>query len=293
MKQAIPNKLVWGPQDLKNIFLVIVGATLTAMGIRFFVEAMQLLPSGFNGMSWLIVRVAKEFFNVSLSFSIIYFTLNVIPAIFVYKHIGRKFTILSLVHVSLVSILTTVLPVVHVTDDILLVCIFGGLFAASGTLASLKANASAGGTDFIAIYFSNKLNRPIWNYILAFNGGVLLISGLLFGIEAALYSIVYQFTSTQLINVFHDRYRLTALHIITKYPDEVSKNILSNVRRGVTAIDAIGKYSGSKQTLLYLVVSSQEADMLIKTVRKVDPLVFISETKTNRVYGNFYQQPFE
>ena len=292
-KQFDKNKIHWNKHDLKNLFLVVLGALLTSMGLRFFVETQNLLPSGFNGLSWLIVRIFREFFNINLSFSIIYFVINFIPAAFFYKYIGRKFTILSLVHVTLVSIFTAVIPVVIVTDDILLVCIFGGLFAAFGSLASLKANASSGGTDFFAIYFSNRYNFPVWNYVLGFNALILLVSGLLFGIEPALYSIIYQFTNTQLVNVFHDRYRLTALHIITKFPDEVSKCILSHVRRGVTAIDAVGKYSETKQSMLYMVVSAREADMVIRNIKEVDPMVFISETKTSRVYGNFYQQPFE
>lgn len=293
MSKAVDNRIKWTHRDIKNVLLVVLGALLTSIGIRFFIETTNLLPSGFNGLAWLTVRIAKEYFNVNLSFSIIYFIINFIPAIFVYKQIGRKFTILSLLHVSLVSIFTAILPIVIITEDILLVGIFGGIFAAFGTLASLKAEASSGGTDFIAIYFSNRYNFPVWNYILAFNAVILLISGLLFGIEPALYSIIYQFTNTQLVNSFHDRYRLTALHIITKLPNEVSKMILSQVRRGVTAIDAVGKYSESKQTMLYLVVSAREADKLIRAVKKVDPMVFISETKTSRVYGNFYQQPFE
>lgn len=293
MSKTVSNRIKWTHRDIKNVVLVVLGAFLTSIGIRFFIETTNLLPSGFNGLAWLTVRIAKEYFNVNLSFSIIYFIINFIPAVFVYKQIGRKFTILSLLHVSLVSVFTAILPIVIITEDILLVGIFGGIFAAFGTLASLKAEASSGGTDFIAIYFSNRYNYPVWNYILAFNAVILLISGLLFGIEPALYSIIYQFTNTQLVNSFHDRYRLTALHIITKLPNEVTTMILSQVRRGVTAIEAVGKYSESKQTMLYLVVSAREADKLIRAVKVVDPMVFISETKTNRVYGNFYQQPFE
>lgn len=293
MNKSQSKKINWTYRDLKSLVLVVFGALLTSVGIRFFIATTNLLPSGFNGLSWLIVRIAKEFFNVNLSFSIIYFTLNVIPAVFVYKYIGRKFTIFSLVHVSLVSVFTSIIPIVHITDDILLVGIFGGIFAALGTLASLKANASSGGTDFIAIYFSSRFNYPVWNYVLAFNATILTISGLLFGVEPALYSIIYQFTNTQIVNNFHDRYRLTALHIITQYPKIVSDTILKSVRRGVTEIDAVGKYSGTKQTMLYLVVSAREADTLISLVRKVDPNCFISETKTSRVYGNFYQKPFE
>lgn len=293
LNKANPNKIVWRKQDIKNILLVILGAFITSVGLRYFVETKNLMPSGFNGLSWLIVRVSKEYFSFQMSFSIVYFVINFIPAAIMFKEIGKKFTLLSLLHVTLVSIFTATIPIVIVTDDILLVCIFGGILAAFGSLMSLKANASSGGTDFFAIYFSKRYNYPVWNYVLAFNGAVLMISGLLFGIEAALYSIIYQFTNTQIVNTFHDRYRLASLHIITQYPEKVTECILSNVRRGVTALDAVGKYSNTETTMLYMVVSANEANMLIKNIKKVDPLAFISETKTSRVYGNFYQKPFE
>lgn len=292
-KKISEEKIKWSEKDAQNIVLVVIAALITSIGIKFFVETQNLMPSGFNGLAWLIVRVFREFLNIDLSFSITYFTINFVPAVFMYKHIGKKFTIFSLLHVSLVSIFTAILPVVIVTEDILLVCIFGGIFAAFGTLSALKANASSGGTDFFAIYFSNRYNFPVWNYVLAFNATVLAISGLLFGIEPALYSIIYQFTNTQIVNIFHDRYRLMSLHIITKNPEDVSKCILSHVRRGVTKLDAVGKYSDAKTSLLYLVVSAREADTIVKSIKKADPNVFISETKTNRVYGNFYQKPFE
>ena len=287
------RRLVWSTRDIRSVILVIIGAFVASVGIKYFVETQNLMPSGFNGLAWLIVRVANEFFNIKLSFSIIYFVINFIPAMFFYKHIGKKFTMFSILHVTLVSIFTAILPNGSVTDDILLVCLFGGILAAVGTLFSLKANASSGGTDFFAIYFSKRYNFPVWNYVLAFNATVLLISGLLFGIEPALYSIIYQFTNTQLVNAFHDRYRLTALHIITKYPDLVSKSILSHVRRGVTELDAIGKYTNKETSMLYTVVSANESEVVIRSIKEVDPQVFISETKTSRVYGNFYQEPFE
>lgn len=286
-------KINWKKEDLKNIVLVIMGALLTSLGVKLFVETQNILPSGFNGLSHLIVRIAKEFFNINISFSIVYFIINFFPAVFVYQHIGKKFTILSFLHVTLVSVFTAVLPMVVVTDDILLVCIFGGILYASGTLLSLKANASSGGTDFFAIYFSNHYNYPVWNYVMAFNATILIISGILFGVEPALYSIIFQFTNTQIVNIFHDRYHLSSLHIITKHPDLVSETILKHVRRGVTALDATGMYSDTNTKMLYMVVNANEANLVIRKIKETDPHVFISETKTKRVYGNFYQKPFE
>lgn len=287
------NRLVWNKNDLKNACFVVFGALLTAFGLNVFVASKNLLPAGFTGVATLIVRSFDEFLDIKFSFSILYLLLNLFPALFVYKYVGRKFTILSLLHVALVSLFTAVLPKFTLTNDTLLVCIFGGIFQAFGSLLSLKANASSGGTDFIAIYFSNRYNQSLWNYVLIFNGIILVISGLLFDIEAALYSIIYQFTSTQIVNTFHDRYHLRALLIITKKPDLVSEAIFNLTRRGITQFEGIGKYTKSTQTMLYMVVGASEVDKIIKGVKIEDTNAFISDLKIHRVFGNFYQKPFE
>lgn len=287
------DKLVWRKKDIKNIVLVFIGAILSAIGLNVFVASKDLLPSGFTGVAILIVRIAHEFFNINMSFSIVYLLLNFFPAIFVYKYIGRKFTILSVLHIVLVSFFTSIIPHVAITDDTLIVCIFGGIFVGSGTLTSLKANACSGGTDFIAMYISQRYNRSVWNYVFLFNVMLLIISGVLFGVEPALYSIIYQFTNTQIVNTFHDRYHLRALTIITKMPNEVSEAIFNCSRRGITEWSAKGKYANTNQSVLYMVVGADEVSRIIKGIRKVDTHVFISDVKINQVVGNFYQKPFE
>ena len=85
----------WRQDDLRKALMVIAGAFLTSVGLNIFVASKDLLPSGFTGVATLVVRIGKEFFNVNLSFSIIYLVLNFLPASIVYRYIGRKFTIFS------------------------------------------------------------------------------------------------------------------------------------------------------------------------------------------------------
>ncbi len=283
----------WRKSDVRKLLMVFLGALLTAIGLNIFVASKDLLPSGFTGVATLAVRVGKEFFNVNLSFSVIYLVLNFIPAVFVYNYIGRKFTIFSIIHVILVSVFTLVIPEIQVTNDTLLVCVFGGIFQGVGTLLSLKANACSGGTDFIAMYVSQRYNRSVWNYVLVLNCILLITSGALFDVEPALYSIIYQFTNTQIVNTFHDRYHLRALTIITKQPDLVAQEIFKITRRGITEWDAKGKYNQTAQNVLYLVVSADEANRIVKVAKNTDENAFITDVKVQRVVGNFYQKPFE
>ncbi len=98
-------------------------------------------------------------------------------------------------------------------DDMLLNIIFGGFLYGIMTVIALKGNASTGGTDFIALYVSNKLGRSIWSYVFVFNAGLLLIFGYMFGWEYAGYSILFQFISTKTIDSFYHRYERMTMQI--------------------------------------------------------------------------------
>lgn len=86
--------------------------------------------------------------------------------------------------------------------------------------------ATSGGTDFISMIISKKKGISVWNYIFMGNVAVLLIAGCIYGMNVALYSIIFQYASTQMINMMYKRYDKDTLFIITKKPDEVYNIIL-------------------------------------------------------------------
>ena len=88
-------------------------------------------------------------------------------------------------------------PDITITYDTLLIAIFGGIINGAAISLSLIAGASAGGTDFISIYFSEKRGIDAWNYIFMANVVILMTAGVLFGFDRALYSIIFQFCTTQ------------------------------------------------------------------------------------------------
>ena len=279
--------------DLKRLGLVSLGALLSAVAIRIFVSTNGILPGGFTGIAVLTNRLTGDFLNINVPFALVFWALNIPPTLLVFKSVGRKFTILSMINIFLVGFLVDMMPLFWVTHDILLVVLFGGLLAGCGSVLTLRASASGGGSDFIAICFSNKYHKPFWNYVFACNAVLILISGLIYGVELALYSVVYQFVVTQVINLFHNRYKLVTLSIITAIPEEVSNAVFAVSQRGITRFDGVGMYSKNQKSMLYMVVSEVEAENIIKLVKEVDQEVFISESKSRRVVGNFYQKPFD
>ena len=105
----------------------------------------------------------------------------------------------------------TGLPDYIFTTDILLISIFGGLINGFAIALCLNVGTTTGGTDFISIYMSQQKGMDAWNYILFGNVIILLIAGAMFGWSIALYSIIYQFCSTQIIQMLYKRYQKETL----------------------------------------------------------------------------------
>ena len=174
-----------------------------------------------------------------------------------------------------------------------MITIFGGILQGVALGIALRGNASSGGTDFIAMWISQRTNQPAWNYILAMNAVMLVAAGYLFGWNAALYSIIFQFCSTQVINFVHTRYKRMTLFIVTSNPDIVIEEIQNSTHHGVTRLEGIGTYYGRPRTMLYTVVDSQNVKGLVTRIREIDQTSFVNVTKTESVEGKFYQRPIE
>jgi len=277
--------------DFIKLGAVICSSLIYSLSMKVFVNSGDLFPGGFSGLSYLIIRTAAKYFSVTIPFGLIYVLLNIFPTILVFKKVGHRFAVFSVIQYLLVSLFTTLLPDYTLTDDLLLIAVFGGIVAGFGTTVALNNGASSGGTDFIAIYFSEKYNRSTWSYILAFNTCVLIISGFLFSWNTALYSIIFQFCYTQIVNLRHNRYQLTTLMIITRKPDEVDEALLSAVRHGVTIFKATGGYKHKEESVLMMTINSYQEDLVIKRVKEVDPEVFINIFHTEKIVGNYYKAP--
>jgi len=282
-------------QTARRLFLVLLGAVLMAFNINTFVNAGSLFPGGFTGLTLLIQEIFLRFSGINVPFSIIFYILNLFPAAICFKFVGKKFTLYSILSVFVCGILTDFMPSMFTnfltTHDILLSAVFGGLLNAVAISLCLHADATSGGTDFIAIFISEKYHKDAWNYILAINFVILSAVGILFGIDRALYSIIFQFATTMALGILYKNYQQRTLLIITNKPDEIYKMISAMTKHGATLIDCFGSFGKDTHTLIYSVVTASQVKKLIPAIRKLDPAVFINVIKTEQLNGRFTLQP--
>jgi len=283
----------------KRLLLVLAGAALMAFNINTFVRAGSLLPGGFTGLTLLIQEMALRYWSVHIPFSVILYTLNIVPAVVCFKLVGKKFALYSCLMIAVSGILTDMMPNMQITlvinalqlHDMLLAAVFGGILNAVSIALCLFADATSGGTDFIAILISEKFRRDSWNYIFAGNCVILALAGFLFSIDRALYSIIFQFTTTVALTALYKGYQQKTLLIVTNKPDEIYGIIHKMTNHGATSIECFGNYEKTRRVLLYSVVSANETTPLINAIKEIDGAAFINVIKTEQINGRFYTRP--
>lgn len=280
-------------RNLVTLFAVILSGFMQATIIQVFMRPLNLLSSGFTGVAILVEKITSTYFGFTFSTSLGMLVLNIPIALFCCKSISKRFTFFSLLQVIIASFFLKVIHFEALFDDRLLNIIFGGLLYGMQAVIALKANASTGGTDFIALYISNKKNKSIFSYVFIFNACLLIIFGMMFGWENAGYSILFQFISTKTIDTFYNRYARMTLQITTSKPDAVIQCLIKNYRHGLSRVDGIGGYSGRNISLIHVVVSSYEVGEMVALMRTVDPHVIVNVMKTENFYGGFYLKPIE
>jgi uncharacterized membrane-anchored protein YitT (DUF2179 family) len=281
----------------RRLFLVIFAGALMSFNIKTFVHAGSLIPGGFNGLSILLQQICLRFGNFNLPFSVPLYILNAVPAAFCFKFIGKKFTLYSVLAIAVTGLLADWMPAMFIEfiqlHDSLLAAVFGGAINGLSIAMCLYADATSGGTDFIAIFISERYHKDAWNYIFMGNCVVLAVAGFLFGLDKALYSIIFQFTTTVTLEVLYRNYQQRTLLIITNKPDLIFSVINEKTHHGATCFEGFGSYEKKSRTLLYSVVTASQIKALIPAIRKIDGEAFINILKTDQLNGRFYQRPFD
>jgi len=275
--------------DLRTLLAVTFAAFLMAVNKNTFIDTAGLYPGGVSGLTILLQRLVTMLFHVTPPFTVINVALNLIPIWIGFRFIGKKFTMYSCLMIILNSIFTDLLPDKIITEDILLIAIFGGIIQGFAISVCLNAGATSGGTDFIAIFLSERRGVESFSIILGFNACILCAAGFLFGWDKALYSIILQYVSTGVQRLLYKKFQQSTFFIVTTKPVAVCNAIYNISQHGATVLKGEGSYGHCERNVVYSVVSAAESAQVTRIVREADPEAFINEIKTQRLSGRFYQ----
>lgn len=266
---------------------VVISALMQTFLIQAFVNPINLLPSGFTGVAVLLDRITS-LGGIHIDVSLGMLALNIPVALLCLNGISKRFVAFSMLQVALSSIMLNIFNFGPFLGDKIMLLIFGGVISGLSIAIVLKAGASTGGTDFIALWVSSRTGKTIWGLIFAFNCAVLCVFGATFGWDNAAYSIVFQFISTKTIDSFYHRYDRVTLQITTRKADEVMTAYVNHFQHGISCAEVIGGYSREKMYLLHTVVSTYESQDIVRLVTHIDPDAVINVFHTLDFVGGWW-----
>lgn len=274
--------------EVLSILACAFGGFLDACAINIFLSPSNFISGGFVGLSLLTNQISDGMISVSLMI----ICLNVPFVILCFKALSLRFTLLSIIYIVSSSFFVSIINITPLFNDQLLNALYGGVLTGFASVVALSVDGSAGGTDLLALYFSNKLNKSLWQYVFVFNAIMFMILGFTKGWEATAYSIILQFVATVIISTFHKRYKRVTLQIMTKNPDAVIEKFVSLSKHGLTCQDGYGGFSKNQITMITTIISSYEQHILIKSILQVDPDAIINVMDTTNFYGKFVQKAY-
>src|SRR5690606_11986248 len=202
-------------------------------------------------------------------------------------------TVYFLVLYSLmIDLLTPYFPADGVTDDHLLNAVFGGIIGGIAGGLIYRAAGTLGGTSTIARVLQTKLGTSLNTTYLYTDTGVVVLAGLVFGWEGALYAIVAIFIDGVAADyVLEGPSTIRTATIITDYPAEVSEAIIEQLERGVTQWDGRGMYTGNERSVVFVTLMRPQVNDLRRLVFLIDPKAFIVVGHGHTAYGEGFRMP--
>jgi len=268
-------------QVLWNLVLIAVGSMLCAVGINGILIPQQFLSGGVTG-----VAIAIRYLVPSLPIAMLYFVLNIPIYALGWMYVGRRFFLYSIAGLLIFSGALTYSNILLPVHDKILSAILAGIIIGVGSGIILRSLGSAGGLDILSIILMKRFSIRLGSSVLAFNALVLGVGAVLFSLERALYTLVYLYVNSSMINlVVTGLSQRKAVHIISPKWETITQEINEKIQRGVTIMRGQGGHTSQEHRILYTVITFRELTRLKRLISAVDPNAFVVVTDTLEVMG--------
>lgn len=270
---------------IKTLFFVIFGNILYAFSVKLFILPTDLMSSGTTG----IALFMNHYFNVPITVFIISF--NICMFLIGYWILGKKFAMTTIVssitYPVVLEILNRTMGDFVITQDILLNTIFASIGLGSALGIVVKNGASTGGMDIPPLVLHHFFRFPVSISLSIFDCLILLSQSTYHPLEMLLYGILLVLlTSVVLDKVLLFGTTKIEVKIISSKVDEIAKEILSDMDRGVTLLNAKGGYTKEQNDIILSVVSNRELPKVERMINAIDPDAFIIVSHVSEVWGH-------
>lgn len=272
-----------------KLTVALLYALFASVALNVFWRPGNIYASGVTGLAQIITTLIRNASGQEAPVSVIYYLLNVPLFLLAWKRISKKFTIFTIITVTLSSVAIQLMPVTALSPDPIICAIFGGAVNGFGVGFALKNGISSGGLDILSITIRKATGKSIGSIAIIFNGLIALTAGYLFGWPFAFYSVLSIFVSGKVTDAVYTKQKKMQVMIITKDPDRVIHCVQERLRRGITIINgAEGAFDHHKKAVLMTVITRYEMNSLEKAMEESDPHAFVSIADNVTILGNFY-----
>ena len=260
--------------NIKDVFLILLGILSASFGFKAFLLTNYFIDGGATGISLLVASLT----NIPLYVLIICVNL---PFVFLgYNVIGKQFAIKTAFAIGGLSLALATLTFPNITNDNLLVAVFGGFFLGAGIGFAIRGGAVIDGTEVLAIYLSRKFGTTIGDVIIIINILIFGTAAYFLGIEVALYSMItYLAASKTLDFIVEGIEEYIGVTIVSSHNEEIREMIIDKMGRGVTVYSGkkgFGKRGETKETdIVYTVITRLELNKLMTELDKISPSAFV------------------
>ncbi|MBI3139015.1 MAG: YitT family protein [Sphingobacteriales bacterium] len=273
----------------RDFLLILMGVFSAAFGFKGFLLSNGFIDGGATGISLLIS---------ALSFIPLYLLIIAVNIPFMvlgYTTIGRNFAIKTVIAISGLALVLATVPFPNVTNDNLLVAIFGGFFLGAGIGLTVRGGAVIDGTEILAIYLSRKMGTTIGDIIILINILIFSAAAYFLSMEIALYSMItYLAASKTLDFIVEGIEEYTGVTIVSAHSEEIRQMIINKLGRGVTVYSGKRGYGKKGETkdvdIIYTVITRLEINKLHTEIEKIEPDAFVVMSSVKDTRGGMIKK---
>lgn len=279
----------YSPNSIKEFLLIVSGIFSAAFGLESFLLPNRFIDGGATGISLLITEV------LDTPLYLILILVNIPFLIMGFRVIGKGFAMKATAAILGLSVVLVVFEFPEITQDRLLVAVFGGFFLGAGIGLSIRGGAVLDGTEVLAIFLSRKIGLKIGDVIILINIVIFLAAAYFLSIEAALYSMLTYLAASRTLDFVVDGIEeYTGVTIISEKSDSIRSMIIDTMGRGLTLFPAAGGYidNGIQQEyqVIYTVITRLEINKLYRELDKIDPKAFVVMSRINDTKGGMIKK---
>ena len=269
-------------QWIAPLFFITVGAVIAAFALEEFLVPFTILDGGVVGISMIISQL------LGLPLGVLTIVLNIPFMIVGYKRLGIRFLIKAIYAMIMFSVFLGVFEDMKaVTEQEILVVVFGGVLLGVGVGLILRHGGCLDGTEIVAMLLSHKMEFSVGQIVLFFNIIIYGVAGFLFGPDRALYSLLTYFITSKIIDMVENGMEQgKSVMIITDHGKDIADKIYSQLGRTCTQMEGKGMVSNGKKTVLYCVITRVEVPAIKKIINDADVSAFMTISDVSEIVGN-------